>query len=51
MECKNQPNERLLTGTVTLNISGNNLPEEIVTLATKKGREERVQESPMICNS
>ena len=54
LECMNHPNERLLTGTVTLNISGKNLPEKIVTLASncKKGREEsRVQESAMIRNS
>ena len=46
-------NERPLTGTVTLKISGNNLPEKILTLATKcrRGREERVQESAMIRNS
>ena len=53
LECGNHPNERLLTGTVTLKISGNNLPEKILTLATKcrRGREERVQESAMIRNS
>ena len=54
LECRNHPNERLVTGTVTLNISGKNLPEKIVTLASncKKGREEsRVQESAMIRNS
>ena len=27
LECGNHPNERPLTGTVTLKISGNNLPE------------------------
>ena len=36
-----------------LKISGNNLPEKILTLATKgkRGREERVLEFPMIRNS
>ena len=33
LECGNHPNERPLTGTVTLKISGNNLPEKILTLA------------------
>ena len=53
LECGNHPNERPLTGTVTLKISGNNLPEKILTLETKcrRGREERVQESAMIRNS
>ena len=51
LERRNHPNERLLTGTVTLKwFSGNNLPERILTLATKQnsGRKERVQESAMI---
>ena len=36
-----------------LKISENNLPEKILTLATKckRGREERVLEFAMICNS
>ena len=53
LECGNHPNERPLTGIITLKISGNNLPAKILTLATKckRGREERVQESAMIRNS
>ena len=53
LECGNHPNERPLTGPVTLKISGNNLPEKILTLATncRRGREERVQESAMMRNS
>ena len=54
LEDGNHPNEHLLTGTVTLKkISGNNLHERILTLATKfkRGGEERVQESAMIHNS
>ena len=51
LECGNHPNEHPLASTVTLKISGNNLPEKILTLVTKRGREERVQESAMICNS
>ena len=51
LERGNHPNERTLTGTVTLNkCSGNNLPEKILNQATKckRRREERVQESAMI---
>jgi len=54
LERRNHPNEHLLTGTITLKkISGNNLRERILTLATKfkRGREERVQQSAMIHNS
>ena len=53
LECRNHPNERLLTGTDTLKVSGNNLPEKKLILATKckGGREERVKESAMIRNS
>ena len=53
LECGNHPNERPLTSTVTLKISGRNLPEKMLTLATKckRGREERVQKSAMIRNS
>ena len=52
LEYGNNPNERPLTGTVTLKISRNNLPEKILTLVTKykRGREEREQESAMIRN-
>ena len=47
LEYRNHPNERPLTGTITLKISRNNLPEKILTLVTKckRGREEREQES------
>ena len=51
LERGNHPNERTLTGTVTLNkCSRNNLPEKILTQATKckRRKEERVQESAMI---
>ena len=50
LEYGNHPNERPLTGTITLKISRNNLPEKILTLVTKckRGREEREQESAMI---
>ena len=52
LEYGNHPNERPLTGTITLKISRNNLPEKILTLVTKckRGREEREQESAMIRN-
>ena len=52
LEYGNNPNERPLTGTVTLKISRNNLPEKILTLVMKykRGREEREQESAMIRN-
>ena len=44
LECGNHPKESLLTGTDTLKMSGNNLPEKILKLATEcnRGREERV---------
>ena len=51
LENGNHPNERPLTGTVTLKeFSGDNLPERILTLTTKhsSGRKERVQESTTI---
>ena len=50
LEYGNNPNERPLTGTITLKISRNNLPEKILTLVTKckREREEREQESAMI---
>ena len=52
LKCGDHPSERPLTGTGTLKkFRKNNLPERILTLATKhdSGREERVQESTVIC--
>ena len=53
LERGNHPRERLLTGTVTLKQSVEIAYLKILNLMTqrKRGREERAQESAMICDS